>query len=373
MALWRRSSSWLTSCSRAPAGIGGGNEAKVSPEVAPEDAAEQIHEEAEDEERWSRLLPELLTDIVRRVDAGAERWPPRRDVVACACVCRRWRDAAVAVVRPPLECGRITFPSSLKQPGPRDAPMHCFIRRNKSTSTFYLYLSLTQALTDKGKFLLAARRFRHGAHTEYIISYDSDDLYPGSNSGVGKLRSDFLGTKFVMYDNQKPYDGAKSLKSRSSRRFASKQISPHVSGDNLEVGQVSYRFNFLKSRGPRRMHCSIQCPVGQGTASDPSKEKPPSTSSSLSLKNKAPRWHDHLQCWCLNFHGRVTVASVKNFQLVALAGTSDPWGVGDEETVILQFGKIEDDAFTMDFRHPLSAYQAFAICLTSFGTKLACE
>uniref|UniRef100_A0A452ZJJ8 Tubby C-terminal domain-containing protein n=1 Tax=Aegilops tauschii subsp. strangulata TaxID=200361 RepID=A0A452ZJJ8_AEGTS len=30
------------------------------------------------------------------------------------------------------------------QPGPRDAPMHCFIRRNKSTSTFYLYLSLTQ-------------------------------------------------------------------------------------------------------------------------------------------------------------------------------------------------------------------------------------
>uniref|UniRef100_A0A8I7BDM5 Tubby C-terminal domain-containing protein n=1 Tax=Hordeum vulgare subsp. vulgare TaxID=112509 RepID=A0A8I7BDM5_HORVV len=30
------------------------------------------------------------------------------------------------------------------QPGPRDGPMHCFIRRNKSTSTFYLYLSLIQ-------------------------------------------------------------------------------------------------------------------------------------------------------------------------------------------------------------------------------------
>lgn len=27
--------------------------------------------------------------------------------------------------------------------------------------------------------------------------------------------------------------------------------------------------------------------------------------------------------------------------------------LGDEETVILQFGKIEDDAFTMDFRYPL--------------------
>jgi tubby and related proteins len=44
------------------------------------------------------------------------------------------------------------------------------------------------ALTDKGKFLLAARRFRQGAHTEYIISYDYDDLHPRSSSYVGKLR-----------------------------------------------------------------------------------------------------------------------------------------------------------------------------------------
>jgi len=73
--------------------------------------------EAEDqEERWSRLLPELLSDVVRRVEAsGCERWPARKDVVSCACVCRRWREAAVAVVRPPAESGKITFPSSLKQ------------------------------------------------------------------------------------------------------------------------------------------------------------------------------------------------------------------------------------------------------------------
>ncbi|PUZ65278.1 hypothetical protein GQ55_3G210800 [Panicum hallii var. hallii] len=371
MVSWRRSASWLSSASRSSLGGAVGGEAKVTPEVDPA-AQEVVEEEEVDEERWSRLLPELLTEIVRRVDAGAERWPLRRDVVVCACVCRRWRDAAFSVVRPPVEGGRITFPSSLKQPGPRDAPMHCFIRRDKKNSTFSLHLSLTQALTDKGKFLLAARRFRQGAHTEYVISYDYDDLHPGSTSYIGKLRSDFLGTKFIIYDSQAPYDGAKPARSRSSRRFASKQISPQVSGGNYEVGQVTYKFNFLKSRGPRRMQCSIQCPVGQGAASDLSKEKTPAPNS-LDLKNKAPRWHEHLQCWCLNFHGRVTVASVKNFQLVATAGSGGPWGVGDEETVILQFGKIEDDAFTMDYRQPLSAFQAFAICLTSFGTKLACE
>ena len=44
------------------------------------------------------------------------------------------------------------------------------------------------AFTDKGKFLLAARRYRRGSHTEYIISLDADDISQGSNAYVGKLR-----------------------------------------------------------------------------------------------------------------------------------------------------------------------------------------
>ena len=93
--------------------------------------------------------------------------------------------------------------------------------------------------------------------------------------------------------------------------------------------------------------------------------------SKLVLKNKSPRWHEHLRCWCLNFHARVTVASVKNFQLVA----SDENGAAGQEhdKVILQFGKIGKDLFTMDYRYPISAFQSFAICLSSFDTKIACE
>lgn len=127
------------------------------------------------------------------------------------------------------------------------------------------------------------------------------------------------------------------------------------------------------------MACSLRC-SSQGESAydksvDNSKMKKPESAASghTILRNKAPRWHEHLQCWCLNFHGRVTVASVKNFQLVAIADQSQPGGKGNEETVLLQFGKVGDDAFTMDYRQPLSAFQAFAICLTSFGTKLACE
>jgi len=152
--------------------------------------------------------------------------------------------------------------------------------------------------------------------------------------------------------------------------LARKQISPLVSTGNVETGEVTYEYNLLKSRRPRRIHCSIQCPVNEDTAIDPHEAKQLCTPSSLVLYNKAPRWHEDLQCWCLDFHGRVMVASVKNFQLITPAGTGQPWGIQDDETVILQCGKIEDDVFTMDYRQPLSAFQAFAICLTSFGSKV---
>ncbi|XP_078168489.1 tubby-like F-box protein 1 [Carex rostrata] len=336
--------------------------------------------EEEQSDRWSSLLPELLGEIVRRVEAGCDRWPQRRDVVSCAGVCKRWRVVTQSVVRKPIECGKFTFPSSLKQPGSKETMTQCFIKRNKKESIYYLYLGLTHSLMDLGKFLMAAKRYRRGAHGEYIISLDVEDMSQGGYSYLGKLRSDFLGINFKIYDSQQPDDSFKLLPTRSgshfsSKRFGSKRVSPNPSVGNFEVGQISYKFNLLKSRGPRRIHTTLQ------TSSQTSKEedsllheyKPESpklkpnsvVSPKLVLKNKAPRWHEHLQCWCLNFHGRVTVASVKNFQLVS---END-----QEETVLLQFGKVGDDIFTMDYKEPLSAFQAFAICLTSFGTKLACE
>jgi len=45
----------------------------------------------------------------------------------------------------------------------------------------------------------------------------------------------------------------------------------------------------------------------------------------------------------------------------------------DHDKIILQFGKVGKDMFTMDYRYPLSAFQAFAISLSTFDTKLACE
>lgn len=384
--------------------------------------------------RWANLPPELLCDVIKRLEESESTWPARKHVVACAAVCRSWRSMCKEIVRTPELCGKLTFPVSLKQPGPRDGTIQCFIKRDKSNLTYHLYLCLSPAalLVENGKFLLSAKRTRRTTCTEYVISMDADNISRSSNTYIGKLRSNFLGTKFIIYDTQPPHSCAHiSPPGRSSRRFYSKKVSPKVPSGSYNIAHITYELNVLGTRGPRRMHCIMHSipasslDPGGTVPGQPELLLPPrsledsfrsiSFSKSLDhstefsssrfseivgtstnedegekskmplvLKNKAPRWHEQLQCWCLNFRGRVTIASVKNFQLIAAqqpapvaptaaAASSQPAQPPEHDKVILQFGKVGKDMFTMDYRYPLSAFQAFAICLSSFDTKLACE
>ncbi|CAJ1969119.1 unnamed protein product [Sphenostylis stenocarpa] len=353
---------------------------------------------------WANMPPELLRDVLMRIEASEDSWPAREHVVACAGVCRSWREIMKEIVKSPQVSGKLTFPISLKQPGPRDSLVQCYIKRNHSNKTYYLFLGLNQASTEDGKFLLSARKCRRATHTDYIISLNCDDVSRGSNTYIGKLRSNFLGTKFTVYDAHPPIYGAKVTKSRSTRLVSLKQVSPRIPAGNYPIAHVSYDLNVLGSRGPRIMHCVMDAipasavePGGvaptqtqflhsridtspsipffrsKSTRMDnlPSLPLTCQNEGMLVLQNKSPRWHEQLQCWCLNFNGRVTVASVKNFQLVA----SPKNGVSEQaqENVILQFGKVGKDVFTMDYQYPISAFEAFAICLSSFDTKIACE
>lgn len=79
----------------------------IAPDVAPFEPSEQG--------QWANLPPELLFDIISRVEESETTWPARNVVISCASVCKSWREVTKEIVRTPEECGRITFPISLKQ------------------------------------------------------------------------------------------------------------------------------------------------------------------------------------------------------------------------------------------------------------------
>ncbi|CAI9781788.1 unnamed protein product [Fraxinus pennsylvanica] len=340
---------------------------------------------------WANLPPELLYDVIKRLEESESTWPARKHVVACAAVCRSWRSMCKEIVMGPEICGRLTFPVSLKEPGPRDGTIQCFIKRDKYNLTYHLFLCLSPALlVENGKFLLSAKRIRRATCTEYVISMGADNISRSSSTYIGKLRSNFLGTKFLVYDTQPHTCSHVPPPGKTSRRFNSKKVSPRVPTGTYTIAQITYELNVLGTRGPRRMNCIMHSipasaldPGGVVPAQpelmprsledsfrsisflksfehstefsssrfsdiagvcneeDEGKGKP------LILKNKAPRWHEQLQCWCLNFRGRVTVASVKNFQLIAstqppAAATNAPASQptqSDHDKIILQFGK----------------------------------
>lgn len=65
--------------------------------------------------QWANLPSELVLDIIQRVEESETSWPARAAVVSCASVCKSWRDVTKEIVKTPEQCGRLTFPISLKQ------------------------------------------------------------------------------------------------------------------------------------------------------------------------------------------------------------------------------------------------------------------
>lgn len=71
------------------------------------------------------------------------------------------------------------------------------------------------------------------------------------------------------------------------------------------------------------------------------------------LNSLRPTWNKKLNSLCMDFKGRVKVTSAKNFQLC----------LGDK--AVLVYGKISEETFCLEYEHPLSTAQAFAIALTT--------
>ncbi|KAI3966590.1 hypothetical protein MKX01_011388, partial [Papaver californicum] len=139
---------------------------------------------------WASLPPELLRDVIKRLEESESTWHSRKHVVACAGVCKSWRAMCLEIVKCPELCGKLTFPVSLKQPGPREGntTIQCFIKRDKSNLTYHLFLCLSPALlVENGKFLLSAKRTRRTTCTEYVISMHADNISRSSTSYIGKL------------------------------------------------------------------------------------------------------------------------------------------------------------------------------------------
>jgi hypothetical protein len=62
-----------------------------------------------------------------------------------------------------------------------------------------------------------------------------------------------MNTKFTIYDLQPRREGAKMPKRRPIHLIAIKQINSRISSGDVEIAQVSYGHNLLKTEVPTKM------------------------------------------------------------------------------------------------------------------------
>ncbi|CAG04375.1 unnamed protein product, partial [Tetraodon nigroviridis] len=249
------------------------------------------------------------------------------------------------------------------RPAPRDVTLQCRVTRDRRGMekgmypTYYLHLEKEDG---KRVFLMAGRKRKKCKTSNYLISTDPTNLSRDTSCYIGKLRSNVLGTKFTVYDGGENPEKKPFIQECDSVR--------------QELAAVCYETNVLGFRGPRKMTVIIPGMLENDSRVSirPKHEldsllirhASSNTDKLVTLVNKSPTWNEQSQSYVLNFHGRVTQASIKNFQIIH---------PDNDDYIVMQFGRVAEDVFSMDYSFPLCALQAFAITLSSFDGKLACE
>ena len=82
-----------------------------------------------------------------------------------------------------------------------------------------------------------------------------------------------------------------------------------------------------------------------------------SNNPNFEVKTIPPLWSNKYSGYVMKFTNRVRLPSKSNFILA--------YG----KVNILQFGKMSKDIYSLDFKYPLSLFQAFCICVSSIIAK----
>jgi len=195
-----------------------------------------------------------------------------------------------------------------------------------------------------------------------------NDHDKNSDGILGKLRSNFLGTEYQLYDHgmNPEYDDA----------FNEENNNGEI---RIELGAIVYANNTsLGSKGPRQMNMCINkidadgnsLKIWQPKTKDDErmmtclKKQTSSIDKLVCFESKPPVWNNDVGAHVLYFNGKATMASVKNFQLCTQ---------NDEQHIIMQFGRIDKEEFSLEVQWPMSLFQAFAAALSSFDSKLGCD
>ena len=179
---------------------------------------------------------------------------------------------------------------------------------------------------------------RSSENSDFIISLQKGVFCKYGKNYLGTVKANMLGTQFDFVDYGLDPSRMKDL----PKGFYPVQ---------RKVSSVEYDTNFFaeKPRAFKITHYDLK-----------KKDK-----IIHKFENVPPKFNEKRGCYTLNFFGRVSKASARNFQL---ARTPEDGGEPEEE-FLLSHGKCNKNNFNLDYREPFSSLTALVVSLTAIGKK----
>ncbi|KAF8783848.1 hypothetical protein HU200_000290 [Digitaria exilis] len=242
----------------------------------------------------------------------------------------------------------------------------CVIAREAATGArgvalYSLYTNEGQGRQDRK--LAVARHRRRKGRSEFIVAQNQDGIFCTSDKNfLGTVGSNLVGSKYQIWDQQG--NRVDELKSNSKRLLGVVAFAPTIT--TLTGSFRSMRAWIPKNQSMQlKTNNSAQIQHVSGLPKDWQEKK----SRADQLCSRAPFYNHMTKRYELDFRERAgrmgykVQTSVKNFQM-----TMEENG----RQTVLQLGRVGKSKYIMDFRYPLTGYQAFSICLASIDSKLCC-
>ncbi|CAN6246946.1 unnamed protein product [Urochloa humidicola] len=230
----------------------------------------------------------------------------------------------------------------------------------RGVAIYSLYTNEGQGRQDR-KLAVARHRRRRG-RSEFIVAQNQDGIFCTADKNfLGTVGANLVGSKYQIRGQGNRVD---ELKSQSKRLLGVVAFAPTIT--TLTGSFRSMRAWIPKNQSMQlKNNNSAQIQHISGLPKDWQEKK----SRADQLCSRAPFYNHMTKRYELDFRERAgrmgykVQTSVKNFQM-----TLEENG----RQTVLQLGRVGKSKYIMDFRYPLTSYQAFCICLASIDSKLCC-
>lgn len=259
------------------------------------------------------------------------------------------------------------------------------VRRRHGRLGFPRFLLYIEPEHGEDVFIVAAEK-QAARRPYYVVASHEYDFDRDSQHCVGRLQGNMLCTQYIFNGRRQSENASCKGNKQSEAEEPREELAmvrfhkPSDAPRSMEVAlpRVNSDGTRMELR-PKDPHCDgLRRAWGKGRSvwqtgdadGDVSDEEP-----WVNLASPEPKWDEIRQVYTMDFGGRVSRTSAKNFQLAiadrCFRPLQGPDG-GEVGGLCMQFGRVDDDdTFVIDVAYPLSPAQALAIGMSMFDSRLA--